>query len=336
MRPAAPVAFAALVVLVIVVAVAVVVTTTTAAAGGPRAPTHREFRGPRLSADIVVPLSRDQYRAAYWLPARVGGRAIHALADTGSPYLVVPQSLPCPPGVRCPLTGERTRITYGDGTMNDAVFAHSPVSLGDNHFPSLVFGGSDEPGEGTESANDAVAGLAPLKAPHGFKDPVGASLVEQIGATALELDLRREFDATLRIFAHARPWHLWGAEHGDLVAEGPLVPRGRLWTLGVDHASDFYVVELPVQPGLGGLRYLIIDTGSTLTLLPGALTGDVRIRFPHGALDVRGKDLGTLPSMYVGPRADALNSEVGILGNRSMTGFRVVLDLVGGTCRFYR
>jgi hypothetical protein len=40
--------------------------------------------------------------------------------------------------------------------------------------------------------------------------------------------------------------------------------------------------------------------------------------------------------MYQGGRGQALNAEVGILGNRTMTGYRVVIDAGRGVCRFYR
>ena len=300
--------------------------------GGALGETARSFKDSRLTEDIVVPLARDQYRSAYWMPTYVGGRSVNAIADTGSPYFIVPLSLPCPKTTRCTLTGARTKITYGDGTADNAVFTAAHTDLGENHFPSLIFGGSQEAGTGSSSASDAIIGLAPIKAPSGFKDPVGVSIVEQIGATLLEFDFTDEYDASLRLAPASR----YAKTSGTVIAEGPLVPRGKLWTMGIDHASDFYVVALPAQAAaLGGLRYLIIDTGTTKTLLPQDPRGDVTIKFPTGAMPVSRADVGHLPAMYQGPAGKTLNPEVGILGNRTMTGHRVLLDLTAGVCRIY-
>jgi hypothetical protein len=302
-------------------------------ANGGATETSRRFTGPRLTTDIVVPLARDQYRSAYWMPTYVGGKSVNAIADTGSPYFIVPLSLPCPKTTVCTLTGARTKITYGDGTTDNAVFTASHTDLGENHFPSLVFGGSEEAGTGSASASDAIIGLAPLKAPSGFKTPVGVSIVEQIGATLLEFDFTSEWDASLRL----APASHYAKTSGTLVAEGALVPRGRLWTIGVDHASDFYVVELPAQaPSLGQLKYLIIDTGTTMTLLPQTPQNAVTIKFPKGEIAVPRDELGKLPPMYQGKAGETLNPEIGILGNRTMTGYRVLLDMAKGVCRFYR
>jgi hypothetical protein len=292
------------------------------------------LKGGRLTTRIVVPLARDQYRSAYWAPAYIAGESVRAIADTGSSYFVVPRSLPCPRSAQCALTGARTRITYGDGTTDDAVFTASRAALGGNPFPALVFGGSSAPGTGSASADDPILGLAPLKAPRGFASPVGRSVVEQIGAAVLEFDLRDEFNASLALGpAGARP-----PAGGALAAEAPLAPRGQLWTVGVDHETDFYVVRLPAgqSPALGGLKFLILDTGTTQTLLPAHGPGAVSLKFPTGRIPVRAEHLGVLPPMYQGGRGQALNAEVGILGNRTMTGYRVVIDAGRGVCRFYR
>jgi hypothetical protein len=291
-------------------------------------------RGRILTTDIVIPLARDQYRSAYWAPAYVAGKSVNAIADTGSPYFIVPASLPCPKTIRCDLTGARTSITYGDGTKDNAVFAATHINLGQNHFPSLIFGGSEYSGTGSASANDPILGLAPLKSPPGRKMPVGASIVEQIGAKLVEFDLRDEYNAYLRL----APDSSFAKAQGRLIAEGKLMPRGELWALGVDHISDFYVVKLPPgqNPSLGSLSYLIIDTGTTKTLLPTRPSSDVEIRLSKGSIPVQRAHLGVLPPLYHGPKSGSLDPEVGIMGNQTMTGYRVVLDLTEGTCRFYR
>lgn len=292
--------------------------------------TSHRFTGTELTTDIVIPLSRDIHRTAFWMPSYIGGKSISAIADTGSPYFIVPKSLPCPKDTPCHPLGEKTRISYGDGTSDDAVFTLTHTDLGENHFPRLAFGGSETEGTGSASASDAILGLAPLKAPAGFKQPVGHSVVEQLGAKLLEFDLTDEFNASLRL----APGSKYEKRRGVLVAEAPLVPRGALWTAGVDHATDFYVVKLPQQsPALGALKYLIIDTGTTLTLLPKRVRGDAVIKFPLGEIHVRSEDLGVLPPMYQSPE---LNAEVGILGNRTMSGLRVIIDTEKGVCRFYR
>lgn len=311
--------------------------------GAPPAETAVRFDTPHLTRDIVVFLARDQYRAAYWAPTFVGGLSIKAIADTGSPYFIVPESLPCSPAAHCAPTGVRTTITYGDGTTDKAVFTRGHVDLGANHFPSLIFGGSPDAGKSgrtTGGGNEAILGLAPVKPPPGQKvdGPQGESIAEQIGARLLEFDFRDEYDAALRL-APSRGY----ASGGDpaaplpgevLVAAAPLVPRGKLWTRGVDHATDFFVVEIDqsrADPKLGQLQYLIIDTGTTMTLLPppaDSVGGDGKglgatIPLAQGGIAVAGEDRAPINDLYQDPD---LQKSVGILGNRTMTGHRIVLD----------
>ena len=99
--------------------------------------------GPQLKSAITMDLWRDPQRVAYFIPATVAGRRFYTIADTGSPYFIIPDSLPCDPSQVCAPTGNRTSVAYGGGTTDMAIFTQSSASLGGNEFSSLVWGGSD-------------------------------------------------------------------------------------------------------------------------------------------------------------------------------------------------
>lgn len=306
---------------------------------------------PRTVAPFASPLS-------VWVPltsedgglrveATVAGRPTSLIADTGSPYLIVPQSLPC---AGCTPTGVRSIVSYGDGTSDNAVFTLSPdgVELSGASpravFRKVVFGGSHRSGQGV-GGDDAVLGLAPVKPPCDPSDPacvtrfgaarlsdptVGPSFAEQTGVRVIEFDLTRPGRYAMRLGGASRAV----SPELQLVAEARLVPRGELWTNGVDHAADFYVARLdPAKNAeLAGVEFLIIDTGTTQTLLPEPPAGDATVHFERGSLPLRHAHVDEIPDIY----GEGLRRRVGILGNRSMEGHRVVIDSVAGFFRMYR
>ncbi len=128
--------------------------------------------GARLVHPLSVGLHRDPDRAGYWAPIRVGGRNWHALVDTGSPYLVVPNSLPCAGGeATCDPTGQELTLTYGDGTKDSATFEISPFGIGGARFPGVIFGGNEKGGEGSPTADDVILGLSALPSGVGAPPP---------------------------------------------------------------------------------------------------------------------------------------------------------------------
>jgi hypothetical protein len=286
-----------------------------------------EGNGARLAAPLTVGLSRDSYRAGYWAPLRVGGRDWSALVDTGSPYLVVPHSLPCAGAAACRPTGQELTLRYGDGTTDSASFELSPFRLGGARFPGVIFGGNEEGGEGSPTADDVILGLSSPPPRSGAPPP----LIAQMNIQLMEFDFTREASATMVL---SPP----GAKEGGgaLLASGALLAPGALRAAGYPLVADLYVIALDparnAAEGLPPLEFLLLDTGTTLTLLPPPLASPPSGFILHlaggGNIPVRGSDVGALPADLGKERGVGL----AILGNRSMSGFRLAIDL--GARRF--
>jgi hypothetical protein len=283
--------------------------------------------------DITIPLNQLEDDFAYYLPIKIGDRSFQAIVDTGSPYITLPQSLPCT-GAACTPTGQTRVVKYADGRRITVSFTRGHLTLGDrpaNAIP-LTFGGLPDTGP----AGDSIFGLASLKGPAG-PTMVGASPVDELGVSVIELDLTGRGPPTLRL-ANTGPGP---ATLGlSAVVDTQLLPVGALWE-GVDRSMfPYYVVGVKPTLDQPRLRYMVIDTGTTQSVPTAPLPADkpeVVLTFDSGQQLVgthgSGKEWGNPQPVYADK---SLNESVGVLGNRSMRGYLVQLDIKGMRFRMYR
>lgn len=284
-------------------------------------------RTPRLGQELVLALSRDVRRVGYWVSVGAGGRDWRALADTGSPFLLIPRSLPCR-GAPCPATGLSASLVFGDGASDPARFVRGGVRLGGGQLPGLVFAGNSGGGKGAD-ADIAVLGLNPGL---GRGEALAAAAaVAQMGVGRLSFDLGPRPTLTLSPPDAPAP-----PERGGFLAAGALLSPAAIREAGAPQAADFYVAALDPRrgaaAGLPPLRLLVFDTGTTLTLLPAPLPAGKAFALPladGGEIPVQGRDAGALPGDLVG-------AGLAILGNRSLTGLRLALDLRAGRFAVHR
>ena len=193
----------------------------------------------------------------------------------------------------------------------------------------LWCGGDRRPKAEDRTRISRSSGWRPTPRPPATPPPPSQSVVGQIGATLLEFDFSDEQKATLRL----GPSSDHGSSNpGALIVSAPLMDRETLFQLGINTVMDFYVVQLPPQEtAINYLTYLIIDTGTTMTLLSQSTNANVNIKFPLGSINVEQEDLGVLPS-------NSFANNVGILGNRTMSGYIIRLDMsrMPGTLNIYK
>lgn len=229
------------------------------------------------------------------------------IVDTGSPYLQVFDTYPCPPSVKCTSPLGSNTHQFADGTNADETFVRvlsGAVTIGGALVPpSSVVGATKGHGPGSLGQIGTV-GLGSLAENRNTTPQTNWSWFDSIGGKTLAVETQ-ETVAKVSISPDG-DWCPFAPDSTTIT-----FTQAQLNALGVSQGTNLIVVPA-ASAAIPDLKYLAIDVGAYYTHLPAPKS--------PGTITFAGRDFAVATDSYAQLPSGFLPAGFGIIGINDLRG----------------